>query len=318
VRRVEAEQFHGTFSRFHPILARIQPGEEIETTCLDSAGVDSNGVKRSTYGNPLTGPFFVEGAEPGDSIAVHFDKVRLNRDSGFSFQRLGLYALTPESIEGIYPADYRPGLVIPDEGGWLPWSIDRDAGTVTLSEPSAPTLTFAFRARPMLGCIGVAPAGDFAPTSGPSGAYGGNIDYNRIGEGATVHLPVYQPGALLFIGDGHALQGDGEPMGAGLETSMDVQFRVTVRHGAALAGPRLETAEVIASIGSQAEFASSMNRGLQLATSDMVDWLVRDYGLQPWEAHLLIGTRCRYEVVTALGSMAIVMSKADLPEVRGR
>ena len=83
----------------------------------------------------------------------------------------------------------------------------------------------------MLGCIGVAPAGDFAPTSGPSGPYGGNLDYNKIGEGATVYLPVYHPGGLLFVGDGHAFQADGEPTGTGIETSMDVEFVVDARQG---------------------------------------------------------------------------------------
>ena len=73
------------------------------------------------------------------------------------------------------------------------------------------------------------PPGDFAPTSGPSGSYGGNLDYNEIGEGTLVLLPVYHPGALLFVGDGHALQGDGEPTGNGIETSLDVEFTVDVR-----------------------------------------------------------------------------------------
>ena len=91
----------------------------------------------------------------------------------------------------------------------------------------------------MLGCVGVAAPGDFAPTSGPAGSYGGNLDYNSVGEGATVILPVYHPGALLYVGDGHALQGDGEPTGNGIETSMDVEFSVEVRKNSKVTGPRL-------------------------------------------------------------------------------
>ena len=139
----------------------------------------------------------------------------------------------------------------------------------------------------MLGCIGVAPAGDFAPTSGPSGSYGGNLDYNKIGEGATVYLPVYHPGGLLFVGDGHALQADGEPTGTGIETSMDVEFVVELKKAAKLTGPRVETADEIISIGSQPEFASALDNGLKMATSDMAAWLAKDYGMEPWAAHLL-------------------------------
>jgi acetamidase/formamidase len=168
----------------------------------------------------------------------------------------------------------------------------------------------------MLGCVGVAPAGDFAPTSGPAGSYGGNMDYNETREGATVILPVYHPGALLFIGDGHALQGDGEPTGNGIETSMDVEFAVEVRKKAAPAGPRLETEEYIISVGAQPEFASALDRGLQMATTDMVRWLAADFGLEPWAAHLLVAFQGRYDVVTVAGSMALKIPRRRLPARR--
>jgi acetamidase/formamidase len=168
----------------------------------------------------------------------------------------------------------------------------------------------------MLGCVGVAPAGDFAPTSGPSGSYGGNLDYNETVSGATIHLPVYHPGGLLFIGDGHAIQGDGEPVGNGVETSMDVTFSVEVRKKTRMSGPRVENSEYLISIGSQPEFVSSLNRGLQLATTDMVHWLVEQYQLEPWAAHMLIGQQARYDVVTVAGSMALRIPKRALPPAR--
>ena len=127
-------------------------------------------------------------------------------------------------------------------------------------------------------------------------------------------LPVYQPGALLSIGDGHALQGDGEPTGTGIETSMDVEFTVELRKNANLAGPRAETGEHIISIGSQPEFASSTNRGLQLATSDIVNWLTAEYKLEPWAAHLLVGSQGRYDIVTVAGSVALKIPKKVLPQ----
>ena len=213
----------------------------------------------------------------------------MNRNWGWTAYRLGLYSLTPESIEGIYPNRYKPNTIIEERANVVPWDLDLEKQTVRLREPSSSVVKLEFPAKPMLGCVGVAPAGDFAPTSSPSGSYGGNLDYNEIVEGTIVMLPVYQPGALLFIGDGHALQADGEPIGTGIETSLDVEFTVALRKKVNLTGPRAETSDYIISIGSQPEFASSSNRGLQMATSDMVNWLTSEYKLEPWAAHLLIG-----------------------------
>ena len=124
---------------------------------------------------------------------------------------------------------------------------------------------------------------------------------------------MYHPGGLLFIGDGHALQADGEPTGTGVETSFDVEFTMDVLKKAKLTGPRVETAEDLISIGSQPEFASALDNALKTATTDMVNWLVDDYQLEPWAAHLLIGYQGRYDVVTVMGSMALRIPKKVLP-----
>jgi amidase len=119
---------------------------------------------------------------------------------------------------------------------------------------------------------------------------------------------------LLFIGDGHGLQADGEPTGTGVETSFDVEFTVDVLKKAKLTGPRVETADDLISIGSQPEFASALDNALKTATTDMVNWLVDDYQLEPWAAHLLIGYQARYDVVTVMGSMALRIPKKVLPK----
>ena len=308
-----AKTYYNTFSRTNPVLARIRPGDTVSTKTIDASGRDETGTERARPPNPLTGPFYVEGAEPGDALVVRFTRVRMNRNWGFSAYRLGLYSLTPESIEGIYPNRYRPNEIIKERVNVVRWDLDLDRKMVRLKEPASAVQSLEFPAKPMLGCVGVAPAGDFAPTSSPAGSYGGNMDYNEIGEGTTVILPVYQPGALLSIGDGHALQGDGEPTGTGIETSMDVEFSVELRKNVNLSGPRAETSEHIISIGSQPEFVSTSNRGLQLATSDMVNWLTADYKLEPWAAHLLIGAQARYDIVTVAGTVALKISKKVLP-----
>ena len=313
VHTIVADTYYRTFSRLYPVLARIEAGDTVVTKTVGTGGKDLNNEQKSEPGNPLTGPFYVEGAEPGDSIAVELSKVRLNRNWGYTSYRLGLVALMPDHVEQVYSDDYAKDLVRAGRSNILPWDIDLERNTVRPRRREGESAGQEFDAVPMLGCIGVAPEGDFAPTSGPSGSYGGNIDYNEIREGATVHLPVYQPGALLYLGDGHALQGDGEPLGTGVETSMDVEFSVSLNKGRTITGVRVENASHIISVGSQPEFRSSMNHGLQMATSDMVRWLVSDYGMEEWTAHMLIGMVGVYDVVTVMGSMALKVPRTSLP-----
>jgi amidase len=306
------DRYYRTFSHTNPVFQRIKPGAVVVTRTLDAGGQNERSEQMSPGSNPLTGPFYIEGAEAGDALAVTLRKVRLNRNWGYSAYRLGLFSLTPDYVETIYPNHYKAGIVRQDRDNVLRWDIDVAHGTVHLREPATTRVKLEFPARPMLGCIGVAAPGDFAPTSAPSGNYGGNLDYNEVAEGATVILPVFHPGGLLFLGDGHALMADGEPTGTGVETSMDVEFSVAVRKNAQASGPRVENADYLISVGAQPEFASSLDRALQMATTDMVRWLVNDYKLEPWAAHQLIGAVGKYDVVTVAGSMALKVPRKYL------
>ena len=311
-REVVADRYYNTFSHTNPVVLRINSGDIVVTKTLDSGGMDDHGQVRATGGNPLTGPFYIENAEPGDAILVHLLKVRLNRNWGSTAYRLAPFSVLPEFVESMYPNHYKADVVRKGRDNMLPWDLDLKTNTVKLREPVSRKIKLEFPARPMLGCIGVAAPGDFSPTSGPSGSYGGNLDYNEIAEGATVILPVYHKGALLFMGDGHAIMADGEPTGTGVETSMNVEFSVEIRKNARINGPRVETAEYVISLGSQPEFSSSLDRGLQMATTDMVRWLTSDYELEPWAAHQLIGAVGKYDVVTVAGTMALRIPKKYL------
>src|SRR5215472_3810522 len=196
------EQYYRTFSHTNPVLRRIKTGEVVVTKTLDSSGFDERNQPKSPGSNPLTGPFYVEGAEAGDALAVTLRRVRLNRNWGYSAYRLGLFSLSADYVESTYPNHYKPDLVRKGRDNILPWDIDLAHHIVHLREPVSSRVKLEFPARPMLGCIGVAAAGDFAPTSAPSGNYGGNLDYNEIGEGATIILPVFHTGGFLFLGDG--------------------------------------------------------------------------------------------------------------------
>ena len=295
--RVVAERYWHTFSAAHPVLLRVKEGDRIVTKTVDSAGFDLNGVRRTeTHGNPLTGPFFIEGAEAGDALEVRIERLRLNRASGYTGYQVGIKNA---------PAVEKPGAdrVYKGYDYLLPWSIDLNAGVVRHGR-------LEFRAEPMLGCIGVAPEGDYSPRSGPAGYWGGNLDYNLIREGATVLLPVYHAGGLLFFGDGHALQGDGEAVGSGVETSLDVEVRVGLRKKQELTVPRIETADCIVSVGAKEN--GTFEEALSIATSDMLRWLVREHRLTDQEAHLLIGLRARYDVVTISGRIGLRIARADL------
>jgi acetamidase/formamidase len=145
----------------------------------------------------------------------------------------------------------------------------------------------------MLGCIATAggPAG--APLgTGDSSYNGGNMDFNEIVEGATVYLPISNPGALLYLGDGHAVMGDGEVTGNALETSMDVDFTVDILPGKHINGPRVETPDAIISMG----LSGSLDDAFKEATSTMADWLRQDYKLTPSEIAQILGVAAEYHV----------------------
>ena len=311
--RITPDTNWNTLDHRHPVVKRINPGDVVITKTLDASGYDEKDVPRAASGNPMVGPFYIEGAVPGDAIAVHFRRIRLNRPMAWSFYRLGTFALLPNAVEELYKNSYKPGSVRPNRPSLLVWDIDLARGMVKLRDPVSAVAKMEFAAQPMLGVVGVAPAGDFAPTSAPSDAYGGNMDFNEIREGSTVYLPVFHPGALLFMGDGHALMADGEPTGAGLETSMDVEFSVELLKDADLTNPRVETTDYVIAVGSQREFVSTLDYALKIATTDMVRWLTDDYKLEPWAAHLMINAVGEYEVVTIAGSMALKVAKKHLP-----
>src|ERR1035438_3804742 len=160
----------------------------------------------------------------------------------------------------------------------------------------------------MLGCVAVAPnSAQAAPGTGDSGRYGGNMDFNEIVEGATIYLPVSVPGALLYIGDGHAAQGDGELNGNALETSMDVEFTVDVIAKKRIMGPRVESATHLMAVGLE----GSLDDAFRAATASMAQWLEQDYKLTPSEAAQVLGTAAEYKVSEAADRNAGIVLKIN-------
>jgi acetamidase/formamidase len=313
------EHHSRVFSASKEPVLRIRSGDTVVTRTWDSGGQDYKGVRHIQHpyvypesGNPLMGPFYIEGAEHGDALEVHLDKVRLNRNWGYTSYRLNPAVLN--AGENLYPNEYKMNALRPQRADLIPWDLDLERGVANPRLLQGSGFKFDIPVRPMLGCIGVAPPGEEVQTSGPSSTHGGNMDYNDIVEGVTLFLPVYHKGAYFYLGDGHAVQGDGEGLGSGVETSLDVQFTVRVHKNKRLSIPRLINDDYLVSIGSQPEFRSSMEFGLRMANSDMVRWLTGEYGLTAPEAHLLMGSAVQHKVVTYFGTIATLMPRKFLPK----
>jgi len=309
------------FSAYKDPVLRIKTGDTVITRTWDSGGQDYLGVRHIQHpyvypesGNPLMGPFFIEEAAYGDTLEVHLDKVRLNRNWGYTAYRLSPGVLNPSTIDSLYKNFYKMDALRPGRADLIPWDLDLKRGTASPRLLEGSGFKFDFPVRPMLGCIGVAPPGERVETSGPSASHGGNMDYNDVVEGATLFFPVFHKGAFFYVGDGHALQGDGEGLGNGVETSLDVQFTVKVHKGKRLSIPRLVNDEFIVSIASQPEFQSNSDIGVRTANSDMVEWLTSEYKLTPPEAHLLMGTVVQHKIVTYFGTVAALIPKKYLPK----
>ena len=291
----EPTEFHQYFSsRITPVL-RINPGDTVRTWAVDAGGRDKLGNARSGGGNPQTGPFYVEGALPSDTLVVRLTKVRTNRDWAGSGNSIMRNALEPGSLGNIKWASDFPSR----------WTLDRNKNVASLEKPTDALKGFVVPMHPMLGCVAVAPPGESSIRTTDSGRYGGNMDYNQIREGTTLYLPVYHPGALLFVGDGHAAQGDGELTGDALETSMDIEFSVDVIAGQNFGHPLAENDEFLISIG----IGGSLDQALQQATSGMVRWLERDYKLNANEAAMVLGFAVKYNVVDLVGTQVSIAAK---------
>jgi len=192
--------------------------------------------------------------------------------------------------------------------------LDLAKGTASPEKPAEHLTNYSVPVRPMLGCIATAPGPAQAPPgTGDSGRFGGNMDFNEIVEGATIYLPVSNPGALLYLGDGHAMQGDGELNGNALETSMEVEFTVDVIPGKWIRGPRVESATHIMAMG----LGGSLEDAMRGATGSMAAWLNEDYKLTPSEVAQVLGTASEYRISEVADRNAGIVLKINKERLKG-
>ena len=294
--------FYRQFSAANKPVLTVSPGDAVHTTTVDAGGTDEKGVTRVLGGNPETGPFYVETAMPGDTLVVQLTRLRLNRDWAMSDD-----AIVPRGL------DTDLAVKMKDAGKSVRWHLDTAQGVATLEKPPEHLAHYSVPLRPMLGCVATAPPpAAAAPGTGDSGGFGGNMDFNEVVEGVTIYLPVRTPGALLYVGDGHAAQGDGELNGNALETSMDVEFTVDVIPGKRVPGPRVESATHIIAVG----LDGSIDDAFRNATANMVAWLEEQYALTPTEAAEVLGTSAEYKVSEVADRNAGVVLKINKERLR--
>ncbi len=291
--RFQPTTYYNTIGAHEPAL-HVADGDTVITTTADAGGWDQHGERVARGGNPQSGPFFVEGAEPGDTLVVEIVRLTPNRDWGYTATVISENVVDPHHVRALprqQSAHWRidrtnrtVALAPPPSGG--------DGGRVTFIEPPESLRDMVLPLVPMVGCFGVAPAGGEAISTATSAKHGGNMDYRGFTEGVTVYFPVAAPGALFHIGDGHALQGDGEIVGTGIETSFEMEVVLRVQKGKTITWPRGENADYIFTVGN----ARPLDQAVQHATSEMLRWLGEEYGLDAIAASLLMGQTVEYDL----------------------
>lgn len=294
---VRYEPTHGvpTFAVREPVL-RLKPNDILESRTFSRPGDYYERAGGAWPGE--VGPFYIEGAEPGDTLVVKILRVRPNRDAAVS-------ALSPGGMSAV-AGDGRTRMLNPPlPGRRFEWRLDRERQVGILDLPNSAMGRIEIPLAPMLGRLAVAPAGEEAFGGLWPGNFGGNMDSADAREGTTVHLPVFHPGALFYFGDGHARQGDGEIAGSGLETTMDVSLQFDVVKGQTIAWPRFEDEEHIMVAGSGRPLVDAF----RIAHVELIEWLVAEYGFEQLEAYQVVSQVAVTRVANVVDPVYTVMAK---------
>jgi acetamidase/formamidase len=279
--RPEREQYAYTFGGVAPVRT-VRPGTVLQLWTDDAFG---GRIRRTTdlpssaltmpFVNPQTGPFYVEGAMPGDTLALHFVDLTPARDFGAS--------CTIPLFGGLTGTDRTATLQEPlPERTWI-YEVDRAQGTVAFQAQGS-ALRLDLPVDPMLGTVGVAPAAGEVRSSLVPDSFGGNMDTPEMRAGATCYLGVNVEGALFSVGDGHYRQGEGEACGTAVEGAMHVTLIVDLIRGGAPAWPRIETDAHLSVVGS----SRPLEDAWRISQVGMVGWLASLYGLDQLDAYQLL------------------------------
>jgi amidase len=301
------EELRYTFGGSPPVR-HIRPGTRIVSwteDCYDGAvtkpGDLPTKVQAPGHDNPQTGPFFIEGAEPGDTLAVHIEKLEPARDWAVSSSFPGFGALNGTDRT----ATLGPEL---PETVWF-YRVDRDRRVVR-SQSQDGRLAWEVPLAPFLGCLGVAPAGGEVRSTIVPDNFGGNMDCPEVKAGNTVYLGVRMPGALLSFGDGHYAMGDGEIIGTAVEGAMNVELTVDLIKKRETPWPRIENALWMMSVGA----SRPLEDAARIAFKDMVQWVRERTGLSEMDAYQFVSQNAQAPIVQIVDPQYTVLVK--LPKSR--
>ena len=285
-----------------PPVARLASGDILDTNTLDAFGdaIQKPGdtLALAKGANPLTGPFYIEGAEPGDTLAVEFQSLEVNSNQGVGAMVPGFGALNSTS----YTAMVNPQI---PERIWL-YPIDSANGTATFRAKDS-DFSVKMPLHNFLGCIGVAPAGGEARSSIVPAEFGGNMDAPEASVGNTLYLPVNVSGALLYMGDGHAVMGDGEVAGTAVEVPLRVRLRVSVMKGKRIEWPRFENRDEIMAAG----IYRPLDDSLRIAFTQLIGWIHADYGLLELDAYELLSKVAKIHVTEMVDPNYVIIAKIE-------
>jgi amidase len=285
-----------------PPVARLAPGDVLDTNTLDAFGdaIQKTGDTLALVkgDNPLTGPFFIEGAEPGDTIAIDFVSLEVNSPQGVGAFAPGFGALNS--------TNYTPMIQEPlPERIWL-YQMHPEEGTATFQAHDS-NFSVKIPLHPFLGCIGVAPSDGEARSSVVPAEFGGNMDASESSVGNTLYLPVNVPGALLYMGDGHAAMGDGEIAGTAIEVPLRVRLRVRVIKRQKIDWPRFENKDEIMAVG----IYRPLDDSLRIAFTQLIGWIHQDYGLSELDAYELLSKVATIHLAEMVDPNYVVIAKID-------
>ncbi|NDQ57642.1 MAG: acetamidase [Acidipila sp.] len=283
-------------------VARLKSGDFLDTNTVDAFGnaIQKPGDSLSLVkgDNPLTGPFYIDGAAPGDTLAVKVISVDVDSNQGVGALAPGFGALNPTG----YTPMISPGV---PEKIWL-YPIDHASNTATFHALDS-KFSVKIPLHPFLGCIGVAPAGGEARSSVVPAEFGGNMDAPEVSAGNTLYLPVNVAGALLYLGDGHAAMGDGEVAGTAIEVPLRVRLQVSVIKGKTIAWPRFENDQEIMAVGAY----RPLDDALRIAFSEMVNWMEADYGFSKLDAYELLSKVAEIHLTEMVDPNYVVIAKIN-------
>jgi amidase len=281
-----------------PAVARVPRGGIIETNTVDADGkaLEAKGLKVPGF-NPLTGPFYIEGAEPGDTLVLHFLNVEVDGNQGFG-------DIDPTFGGALNSNHYTPMLGKGVETKSWVYPIDKAANMATFHAKDS---NFAVKIplHPFLGCVGVAPADGEVRSSIVPAEFGGNMDASEASAGNTLYLPVNVPGALLFMGDAHAAMGDGEIAGTAIEISARVRVQVDVVKGKTIHWPRFENDDYIMAVG----IYRPLDDALRIAFTELIQWMHERNGLSESDAYELLSKTAEIHLAEMVDPNYVVIAK---------